>query len=65
MPLNGSALTRETEKRDAVMYHLSGMILYYGKHYVAMCLYEYEGKFYWMECNDTKFPALHRQRQHD
>ena len=56
MPLNGSALTRNAQhKSDDVMYHLSGMILYYGQHYVAMCLYEYQNKFYWMECNDTKF----------
>ena len=66
MPLNAAKLTRDvTMEQTPIQYHLSGMILYYGtcylfhsytgKHYVAMCLYEYEGRFYWMECNDTKF----------
>ena len=69
MPLRADLLTRDTTQQDSNKhtYHLCGMILYYGifllyfyliiigHHYVAMCLYEFEGKFYWMECNDTKF----------
>ena len=56
MPLNAAMLTRDMRYQNTkINYHLSGMILYYGKHYIAMCLYENQGRYYWMECNDTKF----------